>query len=87
MIDCEPCITTEPIIIAPNAETLVCRKCGVEYYSRGKNDPGVCRSCERLENAKFKGGPYQGMHISGLLTDDDVPIQISDTPIQEDIDG
>lgn len=35
------------IIIYGPAETLTCKYCGKEYTSRGKNDPGYCRDCER----------------------------------------
>lgn len=36
----------EVIVFAPT-ETLTCIYCGQEYVSRGKNDPGYCRKCEK----------------------------------------
>ena len=50
------------IVFAP-AETLTCRLCGAEYVSRGKNDPGYCRDCERRilsQNAPLVGGTLGG---------------------------
>lgn len=44
----------EVIIFAP-AETLVCKYCGQEYVSRGKNDPGYCRKCEKEGRQYDKG--------------------------------
>lgn len=70
MIDCEPCSTTEPIIIAPNAESIQCARCGVWYPSRGKTDPGICRACERDVNALNIGGPLGERRYSGLVDDD-----------------
>lgn len=43
-----------------HAEKLTCRKCGKQYISRGKYDPGICRECEREENAHCIGGVYDG---------------------------
>ncbi len=43
-IDKENC---PQIVIYGPAETLTCKYCGKEYTSRGKNDPGYCRDCER----------------------------------------
>lgn len=37
----------EPIIISAYGEPLTCKYCGKEYTSRGKNDPGYCKSCEK----------------------------------------
>ena len=34
------------VIFAP-AETLTCKHCRKEYPSRGKHDPGYCRTCEK----------------------------------------
>lgn len=35
------------IIITAPCETMTCSICGKEYPSRGKNDIGICRECER----------------------------------------
>ena len=43
-----------------HAEKLTCRKCGKVYVSRGKQDPGICRDCEREQNAMCIGGVYDG---------------------------
>lgn len=43
-----------------HAEHLICSKCGQEYISRGKFDPGICRECEREKNAHCIGGPCNG---------------------------
>lgn len=43
-------------LVAENhCEILICSKCGQEYYSSGKHDPGICKSCLAIEN--FIGGP------------------------------
>lgn len=39
------------------AETLICQKCGKEYISRGKNDPGFCKEC--YEEMNFIDGPLK----------------------------
>lgn len=49
----------KPIVYAP-AERLICSKCGKEYVSRGKHDIGICRDCEREQNAVCIGGVYDG---------------------------
>ena len=51
---------SEPIYIHAPAETLCCKRCGQYYFSRGKNDPGICRKCEQDLNAMLIGGPYDG---------------------------
>ena len=43
-----------------HAEKLTCRKCGKVYVSRRKHDPGICRDCEREQNAMCIGGVYDG---------------------------
>ena len=43
-----------------HAEKFYCRICGKQYVSRGKNDPGICRDCEREQNAKCVGGVFDG---------------------------
>ena len=43
-----------------HAEHLTCSRCGKEYISRGKYDPGICRECEREKNAHCIGGVYDG---------------------------
>ena len=51
----------EVIIYADDhAEKLTCRKCGKQYVSRGKDDIGICRDCEREQNAHCIGGVYDG---------------------------
>ena len=50
----------EPVVIHAPTETLICRKCGESYFSRGKHDPGICRACEAKENAMLIGGPLDG---------------------------
>ena len=47
------------IRIHAKCETLVCQRCGKEYASRGKHDPGICKECER--ETTFIGGPLDGM--------------------------
>lgn len=49
-----------PIIIHAPAEKLKCSRCGKEYVSRGKHDIGVCRECEKEQNAMLIGGVYDG---------------------------
>ena len=50
----------EVVIYGP-AETLVCKHCGKEYISRGKNDPGYYRECEdAMKEYKYSGGPLDG---------------------------
>lgn len=56
---------TEPIVIMPadHADKLICRLCGKQYISSGKNDPGFCRQCLREmdeENAMLIDGPLGG---------------------------
>ena len=53
----EPPIT---IYAEDHAEKLYCHICGKQYISRGKYDPGICRDCEREQNAKCVGGMYDG---------------------------
>ena len=43
-----------------HAEKLRCSKCGKEYVSRGKYDPGICRDCEAKKKAHLIGGPLDG---------------------------
>ena len=43
-----------------HAEKLTCRICGKVYVSRGKHDIGICRDCEREQNAMCIGGAYDG---------------------------
>ena len=43
-----------------HAEKLYCLKCGKQYISRGKHDPGICRDCEAKEKAHLIGGPLDG---------------------------
>lgn len=48
------------VIIHAPTENLTCRICGKTYFSRGKNDPGICRECEKEQNATLIGGPLDG---------------------------
>lgn len=50
-------VESNPInLVAENhCEILICSKCGQEYYSSGKHDPGICKNCFAIEN--FIGGP------------------------------
>lgn len=50
----------EPVYVHSYAETLTCRVCGKQYFSRGKHDPGICRECEKEEKAYLVGGPFDG---------------------------
>ena len=50
----------EPPKIYADAEKLRCSKCGKEYVSRGKYDPGICRDCEAKKKAHLIGGPLDG---------------------------
>ena len=40
-----------------HAERLTCKRCGVQYVSRGLRDPGICRDCEKEEGYLLIGGP------------------------------
>ena len=51
------------IYAADHAEKLTCKVCGKQYVSRGKNDPGICRDCEKEKAAKLIGGPYDGESV------------------------
>lgn len=54
---------TFKIILNPDhAETLICKKCGKEYKSTGKKDPGICKECRMI----FNGGPLDGMEVGDL---------------------
>lgn len=60
----------EPIAIMPadHADKLICRLCGKQYISSGKNDPGFCRQCLREmdeENAMLIDGPLDGEKARG----------------------
>ena len=60
----------EPIVIMPadHADKLICRLCGKQYISSGKNDPGFCRQCLREmdeENAMLIDGPLDGEKARG----------------------
>ena len=56
MIDTDKPSEYPHITIYAPAETLTCRICGKDYVSRGKNDPGICRDCEKDIKAKSGGG-------------------------------
>ena len=43
------------LVAEDHCEHLICKKCGKEYYSTGKNDSGICEDCIEKEN--FIGGP------------------------------
>ena len=49
-----------------NGRILICKMCGKEYHSRGINDPGYCKECERaLREAQSSrlGGPLYGQKV------------------------
>ena len=51
------------IMAESHAEKLTCLRCGRQYTSSGKKDPGFCRGCLREmdeENAMLSGGPLDG---------------------------
>ena len=55
----------KPVVIMAedHAEKLTCLRCGRQYTSSGKKDPGFCRDCLREmdeENAMLSGGPLDG---------------------------
>lgn len=55
----------KPVVIMAedHAEKLICLRCGRQYISSGKKDPGFCRDCLREmdeENAMLSGGPLDG---------------------------
>ena len=43
------------------SEKLICTKCGKEYQSTGKKDPGICKEC-----MIFSGGPLDGQKVGDL---------------------
>lgn len=43
------------LVIHGHCETLTCERCGQEYPSRGKHDPGMCKECEA--KLTLSGGP------------------------------
>ena len=47
------------------AEKCKCKYCGKEYVSRGKKDPGYCKSCGEV----YIGGPLDGKKV-GEVRDD-----------------
>lgn len=51
----------DPIRLSGNGESLVCKKCGKSYISRGKHDSGYCRDCEKGQT--FIGGPLNGQKV------------------------
>lgn len=74
---CEDCKIKPVKPITAQAEKLYCRKCGGMYVSRGENDPGLCRDCERVTSV-LSGGPLNGSRVymdddkkhAGLLEED-----------------
>lgn len=51
------------IILKPeHVETIVCKRCGKEYKSTGKKDPGICKDCRMI----FNDGPLDGMKAGDL---------------------
>lgn len=59
IVDDKPIENPHVIVTAPT-ETLTCSICGRTYPSRGKNDSGICRECERdlvVREAPLVGGP------------------------------
>ena len=53
------------LLTGDHAKTLVCKKCGKEYKSTGKHDPGICKECRMT----FNGGPLDGMEVGDLYDD------------------
>lgn len=50
------------LLTGDHVETLICKKCGKEYKSTGKKDPGVCKECRMI----FNGGPLNGLEVGDL---------------------
>lgn len=51
------------IVVHAPAEMLICKQCHQEYFSRGKDDCGICRACEqenKEKNAPLVGGVLDG---------------------------
>lgn len=55
-------ILKDRLIIHGHGETLKCNKCGNEYVSTGKHDPGICKECQMI----FSGGPLDGVKVGDL---------------------
>lgn len=55
-----------PVVIYAPCEELTCKFCGKGYPSRGKQDPGYCRECEKKmieESAYFVNGVLDGQKV------------------------
>lgn len=50
------------LLTGDRAETMLCKKCGKEYKSTGKKDPGVCKECRMI----FNGGPLNGLEVGEI---------------------
>jgi len=49
------------VVIYGPCEILTCKRCGREYPSQGKHDPGYCRECEQeMQPHTYDGGPLDG---------------------------
>ena len=58
------------ILINGYAETLNCKYCGKTYTSRGKNDPGYCKDCERehgYASSYLSGGNEEFNKVEGYV--------------------
>lgn len=58
------------ILINGYAETLNCKYCGKTYTSRGKNDPGYCKDCERehgYASSLLSGGNEEFNKVEGYV--------------------
>ena len=50
------------LLVGDHSEVLICKKCGREYKSSGKKDPGVCKECRMI----FNNGPLDGLKVGDL---------------------
>ena len=58
------------ILINGYADTRICNICGKPYTSRGKNDPGYCKDCERekgYSSSSLSGGNEQFNKVEGYV--------------------
>ena len=58
------------ILINGYADTRICNICGKPYTSRGKNDPGICKDCERekgYSSSSLSGGNEEFNKVEGYV--------------------
>lgn len=58
------------ILINGYADTRICNICGKPYTSRGKNDPGICKDCERekgYSSSSLSGGNEDFNKVEGYV--------------------